>query len=84
MEYDEHFYEIFDYFQENVGGLFLLILVFFIVYAVDYVNQINIMLYSTPGSIPGLTNVQGLTNVHGLTNVISNSYKKTKKIFKKR
>ena len=49
-------YSVIDYFKENIAQLFLLVMVFVIVYAVDYLNAINsaVALQTT---IPGLNNI---------------------------
>lgn len=52
---NEKTFNIIEYVKENFIGLLLLLVSFFIVYFVDYINQLNIIIYSTP--VPGLTSV---------------------------
>jgi len=63
-------FDILEYVKENFIGLLLLLVAFFIIYFVDYINQLNIIIYSTP--------------VTGLTSVISSPQKISKRKFKKR
>lgn len=48
-------FNIFQYIKENLYGFILLVLVFFIIYFVDYINRLNMIIYSTPALIPGLS-----------------------------
>jgi len=43
-----------EYISENFVGLLLFLLTFIIIYFVDYLNQLNALVYSTPSPIPGL------------------------------
>jgi hypothetical protein len=43
-----------NYIHENLYGLILLALVFFIVYFVDYISRINAMIFAMPSPIPGM------------------------------
>jgi len=45
-------YSIIEYISENLVGLMLFILTFFIVYFVDYINRINSMLFAPQLPIP--------------------------------
>lgn len=67
---NEKKFVILEYVKENFLGLLLLLVTFFIVYFVDYINQLNIIIYST--------------HVHGLTSVIASPQKISKRKFKKR
>lgn len=67
---NEKKFVILEYVKENFLGLLLLLVAFFIVYFVDYINQLNLIIYSTP--------------VPGLISVIDSPQKISKKKFKKR
>lgn len=54
---DNQTFNILEYVNENLSGLFLLLLAFFIIYFVDYINRLNTIIYSTPVSIPSLPSV---------------------------
>lgn len=69
---NEKIFNILEYVKDNFIGLILLLISFFIIYFVDYINKLNIMIYSTP--LP----------VHGLTTVISSHQNFDKKKTKKR
>jgi hypothetical protein len=45
---------IFNYIKEHYFQIFLLILVCIIIYTVDYISNINIILFSIPPYIPGI------------------------------
>jgi hypothetical protein len=49
---NEKTFNILEYVKENLLGLILLLVVFFIIYFVDYINQLNVLIYSTPSPIP--------------------------------
>lgn len=53
---DEPFslYSIITYISENILGLALFILVFFIIYFVDYISRLNALIFAMPSPIPGL------------------------------
>ena len=53
LENEEPF-NLFEYVKENYIGLGLLVFAFFIIYFVDYINQLNILIYSIPSPVPGL------------------------------
>jgi hypothetical protein len=42
---------ILEYIKENLFGLFLLALAFFIIYFVDYINRLNALIYSIPSPL---------------------------------
>jgi hypothetical protein len=65
---------VFNYIIENYHKFILLILVFLIIYFVDYISNINAIIYSSP-QIPMVTN-------NG-TNNINKDIKKSKKNIKK-
>ena len=69
---NEKIFNILEYVKDNFIGLILLLIAFFIIYFVDYINKLNIMIYSTP------------LQVHGLSSVISSHQKLDKKKVKKR
>lgn len=48
------FYSLIQYINDNFIGLLLLVLTFFIIYFVDYISQINAILFSMPSAIPGM------------------------------
>jgi hypothetical protein len=45
---------VINYFIENHHKLLLLLLVFVIIYGVDYISYINTILYNTTSSVPSL------------------------------
>lgn len=55
--FNEESFSFIEYISENFFGLTLLVSVIFIIYFVDYINRINLMLYSTPNLIPSFTPV---------------------------
>lgn len=68
-------FNIFQYIKENLYGFILLVLVFFIIYFVDYLNRLNMIIYSTPTPTP--------TPITGLKSIISYPQKISKRKFKK-
>ena len=64
---------LFQYINDNFIGLMLLALSFFIIYFVDYISQLNAVIFSIPPSIPGIPT----TNNISMTNL--NKTKKSKK-----
>lgn len=50
-------FNILEYLKENFLGILLLLVVFFIIYFVDYINQLNIIIYSTPSQILDLKSI---------------------------
>ena len=53
LENEENF-NIFQYVKENYIGLGLFVFAFFIIYLVDYINHLNVLIYSIPSPVPGL------------------------------
>ena len=49
---NEKTFNILEYVKDNLPGLILLLVAFFIIYFVDYINQLNALIYSTPSPIP--------------------------------
>jgi len=47
-------FDILQYVKENLSGLFLLALAFFIIYFVDYINRLNTIIYSSPTPVLNL------------------------------
>lgn len=47
-----NFYSIIEYISENFIGLLLLIFAFFIIYFVDYINQLNSIIFSPQVQVP--------------------------------
>jgi hypothetical protein len=66
-------FNIFQYIKENLYGFILLVLVFFIIYFVDYLNRLNMIIYLTPTPTP----------ITGLKSIISSPQKISKRKFKK-
>jgi dolichyl-phosphate-mannose--protein O-mannosyl transferase len=52
------FNSIIDYIKNNIIQILLLILVFFIIYTVDYISNINTILMTTTSMIPSMPQVQ--------------------------
>ncbi len=71
LEFEEQL-NIFQYIKENYIGLGLFIFAFYIIYFVDYINGLNMLIYSTQSQIP--------SPIPGL----SNNIQSTKRKFKKR
>lgn len=46
------FTSIITHISENLFGFILLLLVFFIIYIVDHINQLNSLTFSTPSAVP--------------------------------
>jgi len=78
---NEHYLELdfnyMEYISENFIGLILLLVAFFIIYLVDYINQLNTALMLSSPSVPTI----GLPN-SGPMNLTKNINKKIKKIIK--
>ena len=51
FENEQQTFNILEYIKENLFGLFLLALAFFIIYFVDYINGLNTLIYSTPSPL---------------------------------
>jgi hypothetical protein len=52
------------YINDNIIGIFLLILTFFIIYFVDHISRINAMIYAMPSPIPGISSQSLVTYIH--------------------
>ena len=52
------FNSIINYIKNNIIQILLLILVFFIIYAVDYISNINTILMTTNSMIPSIPQIQ--------------------------
>ena len=48
------FEDIVQYINENIIGLALFVLVFFIIYFVDYISRLNAIMFAMPSPVPGL------------------------------
>ena len=48
-------HSVIEYVSENFIGFILLILAFFIIYFVDYINQLNAMIFTPQNPIPHLS-----------------------------
>lgn len=55
--------DILEYVKENFLGILLLFVAFFIVYFVDYINRINIIIYSTPSQIYDLKTIMSSSKI---------------------
>jgi len=57
---------LFQYINDNFIGLMLLALSIFIIYFVDYISQLNAVIFAIPPSIPGMptTNNMPITNLN--------------------
>lgn len=81
MLYDEHdlsiynFNSIINYIQNNIAQIFLLIVVFLTIYAVDYISNANAMIMAPISIITGQPQFQTLT----LSNKILKKHKQPKK-----
>lgn len=53
-------YSLFEYIKENLAGLLLLLLAFFIVIFVDNISRYNAIIFAMPSPIPVLTPPQPL------------------------
>jgi hypothetical protein len=68
-------YTLLQYINENIYGLILLVLVFFIIYFVDYISRINYLIFAIPPSIPGMI----MTTNTSIINPSKGKFKKFKK-----
>lgn len=55
--------DVLEYVKENFLGILLLFVAFFIVYFVDYINRINIIIYSTPSQIYDLKTIMSSSKI---------------------
>ena len=69
------FYSISEYIKENFIGLIMLIFAFFIIYIVDYINQLNTTSFSMPVPTPGHPNMLPIN----MTKIISKREKRKKR-----
>jgi len=58
---NEEPFNIYEYIKDNFIGILLLILAVFIVYFVDYINNVNMVLFQTPSPIPFANNTPVLS-----------------------
>jgi hypothetical protein len=61
---DWNIYSIINYIKENFVQFLLLLSVFFIIYIVDYLNNINAVLGNLSATVPGLTNINNQFQQH--------------------
>jgi hypothetical protein len=54
---------LFHYVNENIYGLLMLLLVFFIIYFVDYISRINALMFAMPSPIPGMPTPSNITPI---------------------
>ncbi len=66
-----------EYIRENVVGLLLLVLAFFIIYIVDYISRINVFIFSMPSPIPGLPSSPATVSIPNIKT--KGKFKKIKK-----
>jgi hypothetical protein len=57
-------YSIINYIKENFVQFLLLLSVFFIIYFVDYLNNINAALGNLSATVPGLSNINNQIQQH--------------------
>ena len=69
-------YSIINYIKENVLQFMLLLLVFLIIYFVDYLNNINAALGNLTATVPGLSNINNQIQQHA---VLKKTVKKERK-----
>jgi|LakMenE18May11ns_1017448.scaffolds.fasta_scaffold9647311_2 hypothetical protein len=67
---------LFHYVNENLYGLILLAVAFFIIYFVDYISRINALIFAIPTPIAGLPMP---TNIPSIKPPNRNKFKKIKK-----
>lgn len=53
------------YVNENLYGLMLLLLSFFIIYFVDYISRINALIFAMPSPIPGMPTATHIPFIKG-------------------
>jgi hypothetical protein len=70
-----NFNSIFEYISENFIGLCLLILAIFIIIFVDYINQLNAIIFKIPNQ-PPLPGVQNSMPIRSLQNIKSKFIKR--------
>jgi hypothetical protein len=66
-----------EYIHENVIGLLLLVLAFFIIYIVDYISRINALIFTMPSHIPGLPSSPATVSIPNIKT--KGKFKKIKK-----
>ena len=69
------FNSITEYIKENFIGLLMFIFAFFIIYAVDYINQLNATIYALPVPTPGHSNTLPIN----MTKILSKRKKNKKR-----
>jgi hypothetical protein len=61
---DWNIYSIVNYIKENLFQFLLLLTVFFIIYIVDYLNNLNAALGNLSATVPGLSNINNQIQQH--------------------
>ena len=70
-------YSIVNYIKENLFQFLLLLCVFFIIYIVDYLNNLNAALGNLSATVPGLSNINNQIQQHAaLKKIIKKQRKK--------
>ena len=73
-----------NYIKYNIIGLTLFVLVFVIIYFIDYINYTNSLMYATQSIIPGIPSTSPTTNNIPSMSVVNLIKKRSKKRSKKR
>lgn len=73
---------IVDFIQNNYIQILMFLSVFVIIYLVDYISNINAVLFSLPTAVPGLSKIQPNKNVNA--NINENVKANVKAILKKK
>jgi hypothetical protein len=73
---DWNIYSIVNYIKENLFQFLLLLCVFFIIYIVDYLNNLNAALGNLSATVPGLSNINNQIQQHA---TLKKTIKKQKK-----
>ena len=55
--------ELFEWIKENIIQIFLLIFVFFIIYIIDHISNLNAVIFAMPSPIIGLQNTAQLSQI---------------------
>ena len=72
-----------NFIKDNFIQIVMLLLVFVIIYVIDYINRVNALLYGLPTAIPGLPNQQNTLPISNIEKVVKKKNKHRNKVFRK-
>jgi len=72
-----------NFIKDNFIQIVMLLLVFVIIYVIDYINRVNVILYGLPTVIPGLASQHNTLSISNVEKVVKKKNKPRNKVFTK-